>query len=47
VPRYWQTKTVVEWQPNVSFEEGLKRTITWFSEALFSVVYGIDVKVRV
>jgi nucleoside-diphosphate-sugar epimerase len=23
---------LVGWKPNVSFEEGLKRTITWFSQ---------------
>jgi UDP-glucuronate decarboxylase len=23
---------IVEWKPNVSFAEGLKRTVTWFSE---------------
>jgi len=27
-----QLKEIVKWQPNVAFEEGLKRTITWFTQ---------------
>ena len=30
-PNTAKLKRLVGWKPNVSFEEGLKRTITWFS----------------
>jgi UDP-glucuronate decarboxylase len=31
-PDTTKLEKIVEWKPNMSFEEGLKRTITWFSK---------------
>jgi nucleoside-diphosphate-sugar epimerase len=31
-PNFSKLETLVGWKPNVSFEEGLKKTATWFSK---------------
>jgi nucleoside-diphosphate-sugar epimerase len=31
-PNTTKLEKIVGWKPNVTFEEGLKRTITWFRE---------------